>query len=182
MAGQVGRRGLDPVAGSAAVARIVHPRAAALAGARIQVEVELADQAAIAFDPVELHVRVPDRRRVGLDLHRKQALHHAEQAVDHFRLGEVLLHFLFGKRVTLLAQLFRRIGEVPGFQRVEAELVLGELAQFGQVAFGKRARTLSQILQKADHLIRAVGHLRHQRHLRIVVVAEQPGFFGPQLE
>ena len=47
-----------------------------------------------ALDAVELDARVPHRRAVGRNLHREQALHQAEQAVDHFRFRKIFLHFL----------------------------------------------------------------------------------------
>jgi hypothetical protein len=65
---EVGHRRLHAVAEAAAGDGVVHPGAAALGVAGVQVEVELADQLARALDAEEAHVRVPHRRGVGLDV------------------------------------------------------------------------------------------------------------------
>src|SRR5471032_3020170 len=183
IAGQKGHRRLQRARGfDAPAARVVHPRAAALAGARVQVEVELADQLAVAFDAEEAHVLVPGRRRVRRDGHREQALHQAEQAVDDFVFGEVLLHFLGREGVAALLQFFRCVGQVPCFQVIEAQFFLGELAQLGQVLLGERTRALGQVFEEADDLLRVLRHLRHQRHFGEVFIAEQLGFLVAQFQ
>lgn len=63
VAHQIHQRRLHAVGGVAAVAAIVHPRAATLAFARVQVQIELADQLALRiFQAIEAHIRMPDRR------------------------------------------------------------------------------------------------------------------------
>ena len=123
-------------------AHVVHPGAGALAGAGVQVQVELADQLrplAAALDAEEAHAVVPDRRAVGADAHVEQRLDHAEQALQHARLGEVLLDLLLAEGVARLLQLLGGEGHVPGLQVGQAELARGEFAQLGQVALGEAA-------------------------------------------
>ncbi len=125
---------------------------------------------------------MPHGRAVGLDLDREQALHQAEQAGGHGRLREVFLHFLGREGVALLAQFFRHVGQVPSFHLLDAQFVLGEGAQLGQVLLGERTGAPCQVFQELDHVFRALRHFRHQRHFGEVAVVEQLGFLVAQLE
>ena len=126
---------LQAVALLATVDRVVHPRAALLAFARMQVEVELADQRAVAVaDVEEAHVRMPGHRRRLADGDAEDRLDQLEQAGEHALLGEVLLHFLLGERIALLAQLLRREREVPRLRVGDAELVARERDELCVVA------------------------------------------------
>jgi hypothetical protein len=69
VAHQVGDRGLDAARDAPAGDRGVHPGAALLGVAGVEVEVELADEFAIALDAEEAHVGVPHGAAVGLDAH-----------------------------------------------------------------------------------------------------------------
>ncbi len=69
--GQVSNRGLYFAAEAAPGACIVHPCAATLAVAGIQVQIELADQLAVFLNPEKLDVRMPRRGLVGADVDRK---------------------------------------------------------------------------------------------------------------
>ena len=56
----------------------------------------------------------------------------------------------------------------------------GKRAHVGQVLLGIRPGFLGQVAQEGDHLLGRLGHLGHQRHIGVVAVAEQCGFFLPQ--
>jgi hypothetical protein len=49
----------------------------------------------------------------------------------------------------------------------------GELPQLGHVALGERPRAARQVAQEVEHLLRRLGHLRHQRHSAKSAIAEQ---------
>ena len=174
------RRLQRPFGPGPAGAHVVHPGARALAGARVRVEVELADQLRTPLDAEEAHAGVPHGRAVGPDAHLEQRLDDAEQALEHLGLGEVLLHLLVAERIAGLLQLLAGVGHVPRLQVGQAELVAGEVAQLLQVALGVRTGPPRQVAQELHHLLRRVGHLRHQRHLCIAGVAQQPGLFLAQ--
>ena len=105
---------LDACRQAAARDRIIHPCPAALAVARIKIEIELADQAGRALlDIEETHVVMPDRRTAWRDLQAIQRLYQLEQAGQHRILREILFHFLIGESIALLAQLFAGIAHIP---------------------------------------------------------------------
>ncbi len=184
VAHQVRHRRLQAVAVGAqpALARVVHPGARALAGARVEVEEELAHRRAVALDAVEAHALVPGRRGRGDDLHLEQRLDDAEQALEHLGQREVRAHLLVGERVPGLLQALAGERHVPGLQLQEAQLLRGELAQLGQVGGGARPGAVAQVAQEGDHLLGRAGHLGHQRQLREVAVAQQLGLFLAQLQ
>ncbi len=128
VAGEVGHRGLHTGVGQhLAAAGVVHPGAAALAVTGVQVDVELRQQLALRrFDAEEAHVGVPHLGRLRADLHGEQRLHDVEQAVQHGRLREVLLHLLLGEGIAGFAQLFGGVGHVPRLELVDAQRGLGE--------------------------------------------------------
>ena len=71
---------LQALGRAAAVDRVVHPRAALLACARIQIEIELPDERAVRIvDLVETHDRVPRRRAARADGHAVDRLDDPEQ-------------------------------------------------------------------------------------------------------
>ncbi len=161
----------------------VHPGAAALGFARIEVEVELADQRTVrCFDAEKAHVIVPDGRPVGLDADAKETGDDAEQAVEHFVFGEVLAHFLFGKGVACLQQFFRGVGNIPRLQCFQPQMGVREGAQFGQVVFGEWPRLGCQVAQEGAYLGYRGGHLGNHREVGVVGVAEQACFFVAQGE
>ncbi len=183
VADQVRDRGLQAAVGAApAPAHVVHPGPGALAGARVGVEVELREQLAAALDAVEAHVGVPGRRAVGADRDFEDRLDDPQQALEHARLGQVLAHFLVAERVARLLEPLAGVGQVPGLQLGDAELGRGVSAQLGEVALGIGARAPRQVTQEAQHLLGAVGHLGHQRQVRVRAVAEQARLLGAQLE
>ncbi|KAF1858236.1 hypothetical protein Lal_00014736 [Lupinus albus] len=174
VAGQVGDRRLhDPAGGEPTAARVVHPRALAFAGTRVQVEVELADELTILFDAIETHVRMPHGRVVRRNRHVEQFGDQAEQARDDLRLREVFLHFLGGERVALLSQLFRRVRDVPRLHVGDAQFVPGERAQLGQVLLGIRTGAAREVFQELDHVFRRLGHLRFQRDVGKALEVQQ---------
>ena len=159
---------------------IIHPGATALALAGGRIQVELADQHAIALQPVELHAVVPDGSVVAPDAHIEQALDNLEQAGQHLGRREVLLHFLLAEGVARFLEFFADIGPVPGLRIGHAQLCCGKFTQVGHVFLGVRTGLDGQVAQKADDFIRAVCHLGHQRHLGKGAIAQQCRFFLTQ--
>jgi hypothetical protein len=123
VAHQVRHRRLQRAAVGAQPARadVVHPGAAALAGAGRGVQVELADQLCRPFDAVELDARVPGRRVVAADRHLEQRLDDLEQAGQHLGRGEVLLDLLLAEGIALLLQLLGDVRPVPGLRVLQAQ-------------------------------------------------------------
>ena len=109
VAGQISHWRLHPAIDMfVARARVVHPRAAALAFTRVQVEIELRDQLACRrFNAEKAHVGVPYRRLVRADGHAEQRFDDTEQSGQHRRLREILFHFVLRKRIAFFAQAFR---------------------------------------------------------------------------
>jgi len=93
-----------------AAAHIVHPGAAALAGARRGVQVELAHQ----LQPCGQRARCGKTARWGAtpgalsrrDVHVEQGLDDLEQARQHLGCGEVLLDLLLAEGVARFLELF----------------------------------------------------------------------------
>ena len=107
----------------AAIDRVVHPRAALLAFARVEVEVELADERLMRVEDLEeAHARMPGRRLTGPDLHAVDRFDDAEQPGQYAVLREILLHFLLGEREPLGLQFFGdvRRGPTPRRRRCRA--------------------------------------------------------------
>ncbi len=162
--------------------RVVHPGARALAGAGVEVQVELAHQRAAALDPVEADALVPRRRGGRDDPDLEQRLDDAEQPLEHLGQREVLAQLLVAERVAGLLQALAGERHVPALQVGDAQLLGGELAQLGEVGRGARTGAVSQVAQEGDHFGRRAGHLGHQREFREVAVAQQPGFFLAQFQ
>ncbi len=120
---------------------------------------------------------MPDRSAVRLHADAEQAFDDLEQAADHVRLGEILLHLLLREGVAGLEQLFRDEGGIPGLEVGDAEFVAGKGEQLGHVAFGEGLGLLRHVAQEIEDLGRGVGHLGQQRFLGIVVEAEHGGIF-----
>ena len=161
--------------------RFVHPGAAALGLARVEVEVELANEGAVrGRDAEEAHVLVPHRCVVRFDAHAVERLDGAEQAGEDLGLGEILLHLLLGEGVAGLQQLFRNVGDVPGFKCFELQGLARVGAQGGDVLFGEGLGLAREIVEEGADLCDRFGHLRHQRDFGKAGVAEQPGFFVAQ--
>jgi hypothetical protein len=163
-------------------AHVVHPGAAALGGAGGGVEVELADLLAAALDAVELHARMPRGRAVAADRHLEQRLDDLEQAGHDLGRGEVLLHLLLAEGVARFLELLADVAPVPGLRVGDAQLLGGEGAQVGQVAFAVGLGLGGQVAQELDDLLGRFGHLRHDRQLTEILVAQQLGFFFAQRE
>ena len=166
-------------------ARTGHPRAAAFAGPRIEIEIKLRKQTPVfGRDVEELYIGMPDRwprcADALCDTHRKQNFDDAKQSLQHLLLGKVFFYFLFRKRVAFLAEFFGRKGNVPGFERRDCQILARERAQLGHVAFATRSGALRQIFEKSEHLVGRLGHFGDERHARVVRVAEQLRRFGAQ--
>src|SRR3954470_6530606 len=115
--------------------RVVHPRAAALGVARIQVEVELPGQGSrcVAY-LIEARVLVPDGRLRGLDADAVERFDDAEEPLHHRVFRKILLDLLIRERIAALAQLLGGERYVPRLQRVERQLSFCEPAQFCGIA------------------------------------------------
>ena len=141
VAREVRDRMLHALVDAPAVDRVVHPRAALLAFARIEVEIELADDRARARRGCGRSAPsdATSARVGGLDLHAVDRLDHAEQPGEHALLGEVLLHLLLGERVAArLAAARTRSATSHGAEVGDAELVAREVGELGVVALGER--------------------------------------------
>src|SRR5213080_1436031 len=103
----------------AAADGVIHPPAASLAGPRVEVQVEVADQfsATIAYSE-KFHVGVPKLNILlhALDNDSIEILHQLEHARQYAGFREILLHFLIGKRIPVNAQLLARTGHIPCLQ------------------------------------------------------------------
>ncbi len=184
VADQVGDRRLQPtgVRAQPARAHAIHPGAAALAGAGRLVQVELADEFGSALDAVELHGGVPDRSGVATDGHVEERLDDLEEAGQHLRRGEVLLHLLLAESVARFLELFGNVGPVPGLRVGDAQVFRGEIAQVGHVLFRVGPCSPGEIAQEIDDLPGRVRHLGDDGHLAEIRVAQQPGLFLAQGE
>ena len=125
---------------------------------------------------------MPHRRLVFLDLDGEQALDDLEQAGDHLRFGEVLLHFLLGEGVACLHQLLGGVGGIPGLEVGQAEFVAGESLEFGNIFLGEGLGLLRHVAQEVEHLCRRVGHLGVQRDFGEVVETEHGRFLSLEFE
>ncbi len=99
-----------------------------------------------------------------------------EQALERVLLGEVLLHFLVGERVSRRSQFLGCVGHVPGLK------VREKFFQFLDILFGEWPRAAREIVEEGEHLRRRVGHLRHQRDLGEGAVAEKLRQLAAQLD
>ena len=163
-----------------AATHIVHPGAAALAVARRGVEVELADELALALQAVKLHGGVPNGRLVALDLHLKQRFDDFEQARQHARRRKVLLDLLLAEGVARFLEFFADVAPVPRLRVGQLQVVARKVAQVLHVLLGKGAGFGGQVAQKGQHLLGAVGHFGHERHLGKARVAQQLRLFLSQ--
>src|SRR5262245_33741064 len=105
---EISNRRLNSARDATARNRVVHPRSAALRRSRIKIEIELADQCAIAVLNIEeAHVGMPfGDSSIGRHyLQSIQSLDQAEHAWQHSGLRKILFHFLIRKSVACNAQL-----------------------------------------------------------------------------
>ena len=183
VAGEEGDRMLNLRARATAVDRVVLPRAALLAGARVIVEVELADQRARRIGDVEeADVGMPRRRAALADRNAVERFRDAEEAGQHLVFREIAADLLFGERESLRLELLRRIGEIPRREIGEAELGSGERLEFRVVAPGEGFGAAREIAQEAEHFVDALRHLGDERQLGKMRVAEQLRGLAAQLE
>src|SRR5580700_6248548 len=84
----------------------IHPRAAALVGARISIEVEAANRmTAGVCDLEEAHIRMPQRHTVTrADAYVKQAFGHVKEAGEHPRHTEIRPQLLLRDRIAAALQ------------------------------------------------------------------------------
>ena len=168
VAGQVGDRVLHAAAPCAGGRGVVHPRAAALAGARVEIEVELADQRAARVDDVEeAHVRVPRRRlRFGGSSRSKSVSTTRNRPSSTLVLGEVLLHLLVGKRVARVRAAFPTHTRGPRLRARRGRVARAANSPQLRPCRARRtaARACARSSQEADAPLRRLRHLRHQRH------------------
>ena len=162
---------------------IVHPRATTLVVAGIEVKIKLSNQRAVVIAHVKkARVGVPDFGSCRRDLQAVNCFNDAEQAGQHLRFGEVLLDLVIGKRITLLAQFFRQVGDVPGIDLGHIQFAQRKFFELGPIALGKRLGFGSHLAQEANHLGGRVRHLGGERQLCVVGKSQQRGIFGAQLQ
>ncbi len=157
----------------------VDPRAAALVRPRVEIDVEAADERAVApTDLVIAHGRMPNARWArGRDREIEQPVHDREQPVEHARQREVRPQLLLGEPQPLLAQTLRIERDVPRLERPAR--VLG---QHRELLLGDRPAAPREIAQELDHALGRVGHLGRERKLREAREAEQPRALVAQRE
>ncbi len=133
----------------------IHPGTAAFAVACRRVQIELAYQMCAlrpgAFNPVELHIRVPNGCLVARDDEIKQRLGNLEQAGQNLGECEVLFDFLFAEGVARFLEFFADIRPIPGLRVGQLQVFTREGAHIGQVLLGKGTGLGTQITQEADH-------------------------------
>jgi hypothetical protein len=161
----------------------VHPGAAALVLARIEIDVETSDLRVGRVDHLEkADIRVVGFRFRGADAHAEEALDEAEEALQDFGLREVLLHLEVGEVVAPLAELLAHVRHVPGANFGHVELFAGEGAQLRHVALGIGLGAPREVFEEALHLVGIARHLARQRHVRVRGKAEQRRRLGAQLQ
>ena len=94
-------------------AHVVHPGAAAFAGARRLVQIKLTYQNPSAFNAEKLHARLPHGCFVFANRHFKQRFNDFEQTRQHLGRSEILFDFLFAKRIARFLELFGNVRKVP---------------------------------------------------------------------
>ena len=153
---------------------IIHPRTAALGGARVKIKVELPHQRARpVVNRIKAHVRMPARRLGGRDGQAVERFDQFEHAGHDRGFGQILLNFLLRERVARHAQFFRGIRDVPGFEFRHAEFRAREIVEFLQIAPGVGPGAHRKFIQKIDHLLGRFRHLRFERIFGVVVKAQQ---------
>lgn len=136
VAGQVGHRFLQRTVQLAHLAdAVVHPRAASLVLARIEIEIEAAAQ--FAFFVIQLeeaHFRMPDVNIGALfGADAVNAFNHFEQAVNGSVFREIGAQLLIADAVEMLLLFFAVVSDIPRLQFINAKLRFGEGAQLGQL-------------------------------------------------
>ncbi|SUD58028.1 Uncharacterised protein [Ectopseudomonas oleovorans] len=147
VAHQVGHRGDQQLAlGVAAlVARAVHPGAAALVGAGVEIEEEAPDMLAVLLNLEQAYVRVPGVEVLQLaNLDAVELLHDGEQAGEHLVHREPGAHFFLGNAVALLAQALAVVADVPALQIIQT-LLGGESLELGEILLGERFAAYGQV-------------------------------------
>ena len=183
VAREIGHGRLHAARHSAAVAGVVHPGATTLGLTRVEVNVELAKKAAPGIlQSEEAHVRMPGRPLVGANSNAVERLDQAEEPGEHRVLRKVLLHFLVRERVSVLAQLLARPGDVPRLHAIEAQAGVCEGLERAPVALGVRPGTVGEVLEEGDHLGGRGGHLGRERYLGVIGEPEQARHLCAQAE
>ena len=167
IAGEERDRMLEMRADATAVDRVVHPGAALLAGARVDVEIELSDQRAGGIGDVEeAHVGMPGRARGS----RGSRCRRASPPRGTVRPAPGLRESTDGLPV-------RRTRSVCAFSFSDAYAMShgarsampsssrAKRSELGVVALGEGRGAAREVAQEAEHLVDAAGHLRHQREL-----------------
>ncbi|MNS79918.1 hypothetical protein D3C72_1135820 [compost metagenome] len=181
VAGQVDHGRLHVARDHAASAFAVDPGAALLSRTRIQVQVQIADQAAIrAFNAHAARIAVPGGDGRFGQAHVEQFFNDVEQAGQHAGFGEVLLHFIFGIGIARFAQAFRRKCHVPGLQLVQAQFAGGVGLEFGQVTLRERFGARGQVAQEFGDFAGVARHAGLQAQRCVGAQAQQAGFLGAQ--
>ena len=178
-ADQPGMRG-SQMAGWASGDEGVHPRSAAFVFAREPIRVKGREllPAGRIFNAVIAHGVVP-HRRAGLfdDTNPVEARHNFEQTVNDPVDGKVRAQFLFVEIVQFLAEFFRPIADIPGF-----EIKSGETAQVVVLAVEAVSRFRGKVFEKRLGAFAPVGHAVFDDQVGEVGVAKQSGLLAAQGE
>src|SRR5690625_1107266 len=116
VAGEISHRQLYlAILALAADAALIHPGAATLAFASVEVEIEPGNRLAMLKDAEVTHLGVVAGRLViFLESDTAQALHYPEQTFDRLRCRKIGAQLLLGNGMAGFAQLLADIADVPG--------------------------------------------------------------------
>ncbi len=132
-------------------------------------------------DLVELHIRVPAVDALHLlETQPIQPADHLEHTGHDAGGRKVWLHLFLGDAVTLLAQLFTVVGDIPGLQFSNGMLFCRKGLEFIEFTLGLLLRPRREIVQKMQHLVGRTRHLAHQRTLRKIGETQQLRLLMPQ--
>ena len=134
------------------------------------------------MDRIKAHIRVPAWCFGGRDGQAIERFDQPEHAGHDSGFGQIVFNFLFGKRITRHAQLFRSVGDVPRVEFGHAQFRTREIVEFLQIAFSIGLGAQREFIQKIDHLFRRFRHLGFERIFGVVVKAQQLRKFAAQLD
>ena len=100
--------------------------------------------------------------RLRFDLYVEELLRHPEQAGHHLVHREPGAQGFRGDVVALLAELFAVVADVPRLQVFHTVFVLRKGFEFGKLFLGLGLGFGRQLVQEAQHLVAAAGHLGGQ--------------------
>ena len=184
VADEIGNRHLSAVAILQPRTRLRHPRAAALAAAGVQVDIDTGDDRAILVRHVVIAGVGMIDGHVGARDHAdaEQAIEQLLPAGNDAFDGKISAHRLLVDRIARGAQPIRDIGQIPGLKRRDPQMVGGVPRQLGIFAGRGRLRPAAEIAEKSQYRAGVGCHLGGQRPRDRIGEAEQPRTLAPQFQ